>query len=263
MTVRIINADVMDGLSQLADESVNCVVTSPPYYGLRDYGVDGQIGLEATPDDYVARLVDVFREVRRVLRGDGTLWLNLGDSYAGGGYSNNDINGAEWKAAMNGDKRRSRQQDQRNALKGTSIKPKDLMGIPWTVAFALRADGWYLRRDIIWHKEACMPESVRDRCTTAHEYVFMLTKSARYFYDGEAIAEPLAVTNAQRTTASYETFGRGPPVTAGTKAWTPLLPKCEQATTLHATSDPSGRSTRRRSRGLASLRCRLNWRKPV
>lgn len=176
----------------LRDGCVQCVVTSPPYFGLRDYGTANQIGLEPTPDAFVAALVAVFREVRRVLKDDGVLWLNLGDSYAGGGYSNHDVNGEAWKAAMNGDKRQSRQQDQRKALAPFGIKPKDLIGIPWRVAFALQADGWYLRSDVIWHKPNPMPESVTDRPTKAHEYLFLLTKSERYFYDQKAIAEQAA-----------------------------------------------------------------------
>jgi len=155
---RLIPGDCIAGLRTLPDASVHCCVTSPPYWGLRDYGHDGQIGLEKTPDAYVARMVEVFREVRRVLRDDGTLWLNLGDSYAGSTMTAN-------------------------------LKQKDLVGVPWRVAFALQADGWWLRQDIIWHKPNPMPESVRDRCTKAHEYVFLLTKSERYFYDAEAVSE--------------------------------------------------------------------------
>ena len=189
-TADILVGDARECLATIADQTVQCCVTSPPYFGLRDYGVDGQIGLEPTPDAYVQQLVAVFREVRRVLADDGVVFLNLGDSYAGGGYSNHDINGEAWKSAMNGDKRRSRQQDQRNALAPFGIKPKDLIGIPWAVAFALRADGWYLRSDIIWHKPNPMPESVTDRPTKAHEYLFLLTKSERYFYDADAIKEP-------------------------------------------------------------------------
>ena len=187
----------------LADGCVQCVVTSPPYFGLRDYGTANQIGLEPTPDAFVAALVKVFREVWRVLADDGVVFLNLGDSYAGGGYSNHDVNGEAWKSAMNGDKRRSRQQDQRNALAPFGIKPKDLIGIPWAVAFALRADGWYLRSDIIWHKPNPMPESVTDRPTKAHEYLFLLTKSERYFYDAEAVSEQ----SAGRTDMGRMNFG--------------------------------------------------------
>jgi DNA modification methylase len=183
--IEIIQGDCIDGLRSLPDESVHCVVTSPPYWGLRDYGQDGQIGLEDTPEAYTARMVDVFREVRRVLRDDGTLWLNLGDSYGNPSAGRNDGNhradgrpgGMSFKAV--------------GTTKHTAnvVKPKDLVGIPWRVAFALQADGWWLRQDIIWHKPNPMPESVTDRCTKAHEYVFLLTKSARYFYDAEAISE--------------------------------------------------------------------------
>jgi DNA modification methylase len=159
--------------------SVQCCVTSPPYFGLRDYGHDGQIGLEPTPDAYVAEMVAVFREVRRVLRDDGTLWLNLGDSYNGGGASGNNPS-SKSTLTTNGGK----------GPTAPGIKAKDLLGIPWMVAFALRADGWFLRQDIIWAKPNPMPESVLDRCTKAHEYVFLLTKRPRYFYDAKAVAEP-------------------------------------------------------------------------
>jgi len=184
---RLLIGDCRETLKTLPDESVNCCVTSPPYYGLRDYGVDGQIGLEQTPDAYVAELVAVFREVRRVLRDDGTLWLNLGDSYAGGGGGNYST-GTRNNSGQNITNVRNKPGWMDNA----GIKPKDLIGIPWRVAFALQADGWYLRQDIIWHKTNPMPESVTDRCTKSHEYIFLLTKSARYFYDAEAIMEPAA-----------------------------------------------------------------------
>ena len=170
----------LDVLATLPDESVQCCVTSPPYWGLRDYGIDGQLGLEETPDAYVEKMVAVFREVRRVLRDDGTLWLNLGDSYSG-------------VAGSSMDKERSKTINfatlpKRKDLEG-GLKHKDLAGIPWRVAFALQADGWWLRQDIIWHKPNPMPESVTDRCTKAHEYIFLLTKSARYYYDSEAVKE--------------------------------------------------------------------------
>ena len=195
MTVRIINADVIDGLMQLPDESVHCVVTSPPYFGLRDYGHKGQIGLEPTPDAYVAKMVEVFRQVRRVLHKDGTCWLNLGDSYAGGGgHSPNSPSSKYSKSGLYG-----------MALKEGGIKPngavkaKDLIGIPWRVAFALQADGWWLRQDIIWSKPNPMPESVIDRCTKAHEYIFLLTKDSRYFYDAEEIKEPSIYEGDRKT----------------------------------------------------------------
>lgn len=181
---RIIQGDALAVLKTLPSNTVNCCVTSPPYYGLRDYGVAGQIGLEDTPEAYIARLVDVFREVRRVLRDDGTLWVNIGDSYAGSG-----------KGGQSESKRSTNWQPEYVNLGETyGLKPKDLVGIPWMLAFALRADGWYLRQDIIWSKTNPMPESVTDRCTKAHEYIFLLSKSAKYFYDAGAIKEP-TVTN--------------------------------------------------------------------
>ena len=179
---KIINGDCIEVLKTLPDGIVNTCVTSPPYFGLRDYGVDGQIGLEETPDAYVQRLVEVFREVRRVLRDDGTLWLNLGDSYASGG-----ISPPSNKSTMQGTRPLSGKNIIRKA--SGSLKPKDLIGIPWRVAFALQADGWYLRQDIIWHKPNPMPESVTDRCTKSHEYIFLLSKSKSYYYDYEAIKE--------------------------------------------------------------------------
>ena len=181
---RIIQGDCLEGLRTLPDASVHCCVTSPPYWGLRDYGHDGQIGLESTPEAYVARMVEVFREVRRVLRDDGTLWLNLGDSYASGGRT--------YRAPDGKDSKNGRVTGSYRPKDPEGIKPKDLVGIPWRVAFALQADGWYLRQDIIWHKPNPMPESVRDRCTKAHEYVFLLTKSERYYYDAEAVKEAFA-----------------------------------------------------------------------
>jgi DNA modification methylase len=179
----ILHGDCLAMLKTLPDESVNCCVTSPPYWGLRDYGVEGQIGLEATPELYTAKLVTVFREVRRVLKADGTLWLNLGDSYAGswGAMSHS----LEDKAKRTGSNVRPVTS---RPMQG--IKPKDLVGIPWRVAFALQADGWYLRSDIIWAKPNPMPESVTDRPTKAHEYIFLMSKSDRYWYDHEAVLEP-------------------------------------------------------------------------
>lgn len=194
MSVRIIEGDVRERLRDLPDESVHCVVTSPPYFGLRDYGVAGQIGLEPTPDEFVAALVGVFREVRRVLRADGTLWLNLGDSYCTVPHGPKGANAADPK---NPDARlRNGDAANRRALSG--IKHKDLIGIPWRVAFALQADGWFLRQDIIWSKPNPMPESVTDRCTKAHEYLFLLSKSARYHYDQDAILEPVEASTIER-----------------------------------------------------------------
>ena len=157
--LQILLGDCREQMRTLADGSVQTCVTSPPYFGLRDYGHAGQLGLETTPDDFVAAMVEVFREVHRVLADDGTLWLNLGDSYGAA---------------------------------------KQLLGIPWRVAFALQADGWYLRQDIIWHKPNPMPESVTDRCTKAHEYIFLFSKKPRYYFDAEAISQPLAESSKQR-----------------------------------------------------------------
>jgi DNA modification methylase len=198
MDYRIIEGDCIESMRTMPDASVHTCVTSPPYFGLRDYGVDGQIGLEQTPDEYVAALVAVFREVRRVLRDDGTLWLNLGDSYAGAGYSNH----ANTGGAMREDGGKQKH------LTGSGLKNKDLIGIPWRVAFALQADGWCLRQDIIWHKPNPMPESVRDRCTKAHEYIFLLSKAKRYYFDSEAMQEPATGAQpgnkAHKYTAAYE-----------------------------------------------------------
>jgi DNA modification methylase len=230
----IICGNALIELKKLPDESVHCCVTSPPYWGLRDYGTakweggdpgcdhspekrggrfsspvsgkqarnagsgtasrrdcscgairsDSQLGLERTPEEYVAKMVDVFREVRRVLRADGTLWLNLGDTYHGGGGGNY---GTGLSVASEHGQHLT---NVRNRIGLSGLKPKDLVGIPWRVAFALQADGWYLRQDIIWAKPNPMPESVTDRCTRAHEYIFILSKSARYFYDSLAIREP-------------------------------------------------------------------------
>jgi DNA modification methylase len=176
--------DCRETLKTLPDASVNCCVTSPPYFGLRDYGTDGQIGLEQTPDDYVAEMVSVFREVRRVLRDDGTVWLNLGDSYASGIKGS----GGGWAADPKNYAHKAQAYGARKYETG-GLANKQLIGIPWRVAFALQADGWYLRQDIIWHKPNPMPESVVDRCTKSHEYLFLLTKSARYWYDAEAVKE--------------------------------------------------------------------------
>lgn len=198
---KTICGDCLDILKELPDGIVQICVTSPPYYGLRDYGVDGQIGLERTPGEYVQKLVDVFREVKRVLRDDGTLWLNLGDSYAGSGgaHKENHANpGISKSFKRNGVPHFGEMGQPGNYLAPKGLKPKDLIGIPWRVAFALQADGWYLRQDIIWSKPNPMPESVRDRCTKSHEYIFLLSKSAWYYYDQEAISEPVASSTISR-----------------------------------------------------------------
>jgi DNA modification methylase len=197
VTVSILTGDCRERLAELPSESVHCIVTSPPYFGLRDYGVAGQIGLEATPDAFVSELVAVFRECRRVLRADGTLWLNLGDSYASSPPGNKTV-GVSAKSGLHGINGASGQYREtlaaghatkRDTSKIAGLKAKDLIGIPWRVAFALQADGWWLRQDIIWSKPNPMPESVTDRCTKAHEYLFLLSKSATYHYDADAVRE--------------------------------------------------------------------------
>jgi len=181
--IKHLHGDCREVLKNLEPQSVNCCVTSPPYFGLRDYGVDGQLGMEETPEEYVQNMIDVFREVKRVLRDDGTIWINLGDSYAGSGKGQTKEGAKDPK------------QPKLDGMKlsinviPTGCKSKDLIGIPWMVAFALRADGWYLRSDIIWHKLNPMPESVTDRPTKSHEYIFLLSKSQQYYYDHEAIKE--------------------------------------------------------------------------
>lgn len=188
MKSTILIGDVRKRLSEIPSESVRTCVTSPPYFGLRDYGHDGQIGLEQTPEAYVAELVEVFREVRRVLADDGTLWLNLGDSYAGSGKGAN-ADGSVTATGKQATHKGTTLGTFTKSFTGDGLKPKDLIGIPWRVAFALQADGWYLRSDIIWAKPNPMPESVTDRPTKSHEYLFLLSKSPKYFYDYEAIRE--------------------------------------------------------------------------
>jgi len=205
-TVTIHVGDCLDALRRMPDGSVQCCVTSPPYWGLRDYGHDGQIGLESTPEAYVTRMVEVFREVWRVLREDGTLWLNLGDSYAATTKTTgrNDADRRNtWGTFADGVSKPSDSGGTKTKVDCVGLKPKDLCGIPWRVAFALQADGWYLRQDIIWHKPNPMPESVRDRCTKSHEYVFLLSKSERYYYDAEAVAEPATAGTHITTEKSF------------------------------------------------------------
>ncbi len=195
---KIICANAVEGLSQIPDNSVFMCVTSPPYYGLRDYGVDGQIGVEESPWEYINRLVEVFNEVKRILKDDGTLWLNIADSYAGSGKG-------VWCKSI--EERNNYKQkyyvSSSNAIAQIpnhweKIKPKDMIGIPWLLAFALRENGWYLRSDIIWQKTNCMPENVKDRPTKSYEHIFMLSKSSKYYYDSEAIAEPLKECSIER-----------------------------------------------------------------
>lgn len=181
------------GLRNLPDESVDCCVTSPPYFGLRDYGHEGQIGLEETPDAFVEKMVEVFTEVKRVLKKEGTLWLNLGDSYGSKGGDIFTGFNERWNGTGVGGGKQAKTGQSAvsagNSERKTGLAPKNLLGMPWRVAFALQASGWILRQDIIWHKPNPMPESVTDRCTKAHEYIFLLSKSQKYFYDHEAIKE--------------------------------------------------------------------------
>ena len=200
----ILEGDCIQSLKSLPEGIVNTCITSPPYYALRDYGADGQIGLEQTPEEYVQKLVEVFREVKRVLRDDGTLWLNLGDSYSGSGKG----------PAGNLGKTHNEREMTHTHVSGkvpNGLKPKDLIGIPWMVAIALRNDGWYLRQDIIWHKPNPMPESVTDRCTKSHEYIFLLSKSKTYYYDAESIKEPVKQDwgTRDRTNGKYHNAGTG------------------------------------------------------
>lgn len=187
----ILTGDALEQLRKLPPESVHTCVTSPPYYNLRDYGAAGQIGNEASVEEYLQSLVSVFREVRRVLRADGTLWVNMGDSYATRSGNQPPTN-----------TRNSCGHTAKHTPRG--YKYKDLIGVPWQLAFALRADGWYLRQDIIWNKSNCMPESVRDRCTKSHEYIFLLSKAERYYFDAAAISEPIAESSAKRYLQNIE-----------------------------------------------------------
>lgn len=207
MNLTILSGDCRDILIDLPDASVQCCVTSPPYWKLRDYnGNPRQIGQEPTPEEFIKTLVNVFREVRRILKNDGTLWVNIGDSYcakAGG------------PQGTTGDRYTRTHTEQQNDKSGPGLKSKDLVGIPWMLAFALRADGWYLRQDIIWAKNNPMPESVKDRCTKSHEYIFLLSKSDKYYFDQEAIREkcsggthPRKAGNGYKTPDGWDT-GKG------------------------------------------------------
>jgi DNA modification methylase len=221
VTVRILQGDCRDVLKTLPDESVHCVVTSPPYWGLRDYGISGQIGLEDSPYAFVDTLRDVFSEARRVLRSDGTLWLNLGDSYSGSGKGGNPDGGKQ--ATNKGSQsigtlygktgETARQAAVTNVSRRLCAEhgfpPKQLMGMPWRVALALQEAGWWLRQDIIWSKPNPMPESVLDRCTKAHEYIFLLAKSERYYFDAEAIAEPSITGDPRKPYAPGQVDARG------------------------------------------------------
>jgi DNA modification methylase len=205
----IYNESCLDTLSRMPDEFIDCCITSPPYYGLRDYGVADQIGLEETPEQYVQKLVEVFREVRRVLKSDGTLWLNLGDSFYSSPSGQNGMNNTLGGGLPCGGKGTTTGRIKRQVH--DILKPKDIIGIPWRVAFVLQDYGWYLRQDIIWSKPNPMPESVTDRCTKAHEYIFLLTKSARYYYDAEAIKEPFADSTLNDSRLQDESYDVGRP----------------------------------------------------
>lgn len=191
MSVNILHGDCLDQLKTLDDQSIHTCITSPPYWGLRDYGNDDQLGLESSPDEYINNMVAVFREVKRVLRDDGTLWLNLGDTYGrqvGRGFNTN--------ASVGKTNRVTKMQEQHGDIKvKTNLPKKNLLGMPWRVALALQADGWILRQDIIWHKPNPMPESVRDRCTKAHEYIFLMAKQQKYYFDNDAIKEDAKYPN--------------------------------------------------------------------
>lgn len=207
---RILEGDVLAGLRTLPDGCVQCTVTSPPYFALRDYGVDGQIGLEETPEQFIQKMVEVFREVRRVTRDDGVLWLNLGDSYATNGIYIENYKKSHPEHDNLHIKESTRYPDNRKGIRGGEyqIKAKDLMGIPWRVAFALQADGWYLRSAIPWIKRNCMPESTTDRPTSAIEYIFLMAKSARYFYDSEAVRMPIATATVKRASGKNNAENR-------------------------------------------------------
>lgn len=203
----IYNMDCREGLKHLEDNSVDCCITSPPYWGLRDYGVPGQIGLEDSLQEYLNEMVKLFREVKRVLKPEGTLWLNLGDSYVGtGGDRKKKVKNELFQTQQSHGPKDGRY-ERTKKIKEYGLKPKDLMGIPWRVAFALQDDGWYLRSDIIWNKTNCMPEAVKDRPTKAHEYIFLLSKSRRYYYDDESIKEPCVNGDPNPPRGSCGTLG--------------------------------------------------------
>jgi DNA modification methylase len=215
MTTTILVGDVRERLRQLADNSIHCIVTSPPYWGLRDYGVDGQIGLESSPAEFIATMVEVFEELRRVLRPDGTCWVNMGDSYAAGGQG-----AGAGPCKQDTNKGTLRLDRPRRAPGG--LKPKDLCMMPHRLAIALQDAGWWVRQDIVWHKPNPMPESVRDRCTKAHEYIFLLTKSEKYYFDQDAIAEPVSPNTHARLSQDVQSQIGSARANGGTETSRPM-----------------------------------------
>lgn len=224
---KIYNEDCLVGLKNFPDNFIDCCVTSPPYYALRDYGVDGQIGLEETPEQYIRKLTEVFMEVYRVLKPEGTLWLNIGDSYNGSGGNHKDTHKNDTGFQGNiGVKYGGK------GAKVAGLKPKDLIGIPWMLAFSLRNAGWYLRQDIIWYKPNPMPESVKDRCTKSHEYIFLLSKSQKYYFDYEEISEPCADQNRTNYQSGSRSNGENKDrndndLGEGSKTWKPRTKNCQ------------------------------------
>lgn len=215
MTITIMIGDVRQQLRHIPESSIDCIVTSPPYWGLRDYGMDEQIGLEASPAEFIATMVDVFEELRRVLRPDGTCWMNMGDSYAGGrrgpdvgsnlqGSRDAQAQSRMAQAKMVASRRRDDAPVPRSDIRVDGLKPKDLVMIPHRLAIALQDAGWWVRQDIVWAKPNPMPESVRDRCTKSHEYIFLLTKSDQYYYDADAIKQPLAEASVARLSQNVD-----------------------------------------------------------
>ena len=234
--IKLIQGDVLEKLKAGTPESVQTVITSPPYWGLRDYGVDGQIGLEKTPEEYVAKMVEIFAEVKRVLRPDGTLWLNLGDSYASGKGTchNPGGNTSSFNVHLKAANVHPLDRGNKSSLEKIGLKPKDLIGIPWRVAFALQADGWYLRSCMPWIKRNPMPESCKDRPSTTIEYVFLLSKSKRYYYDGEAVKIDAVTADLRRPYAPGQVDGRG----NGHDRGGGELRKTKTSTRAYRSSDP-------------------------
>lgn len=202
--IKILTGGALDKLGTIESDSVQCVITSPPYFGLRDYGMEDQIGLEPTVPEYIGNLVEIFAECHRVLKDDGTMWIVIGDSYAGSSKGRN--KDKTHKLSDNGWNSRNRMEGKLGRSYVDGFKPKDLMGIPWRLAFALQYAGWWLRQDIIWNKLNALPESVKDRCTNAHEYIFLLTKSRKYYYNADAIKEP-TVGKSKGASASFKRNG--------------------------------------------------------